>query len=108
DPALTVRLPDYRGRQPLRVVVTSSGDLRPARALFDAKARTVVATASHGETGASPEHDVDSLSYEPGPNVPLRRLLRDLAAEPFRCTSVLIEGGPSVAWSAIEERVVDR
>src|SRR5262249_2768681 len=44
DPSLTVRLEGYEGRQPLRVVVDSSGRTPPAGRLFDGGATLLVAT----------------------------------------------------------------
>src|SRR5438874_7167288 len=44
-PRLTVRLEGYRGRQPLRVVVDSSGRTPPDGPLFDGSAPTLVATS---------------------------------------------------------------
>src|SRR5207244_13626207 len=53
-PSLTVRLPGYRGRQPLRVLVDGAGRV-PARGdLFDGAARTRVATTFSGAEGARP------------------------------------------------------
>ena len=52
DPALTVRLPGYRGRQPLRVVVDGGGVVPAERTVFDRAAPVLVATTSPGAATA--------------------------------------------------------
>ncbi len=51
DPALTVRLDGYRGRQPLRVLVDGRGRVPATGAMFDGAAPVMVATSNE----ASPE-----------------------------------------------------
>lgn len=110
DPSLTVRLPGYRGRPPLRVLVDARGRVPAAGDLFSDEAPTLVAT-----TALAPEErrsewaaaGAEVLLYEPeGERVPVRRLLEDLGKRDVQ--SVLLEGGPTLAWSAVEEGVVDR
>jgi diaminohydroxyphosphoribosylaminopyrimidine deaminase / 5-amino-6-(5-phosphoribosylamino)uracil reductase len=55
DPRLTVRLPGYDGRQPLRVLVDAAGRVGPGGHLFDGEAPTLVAT-----TSAAPPAAVDA------------------------------------------------
>jgi diaminohydroxyphosphoribosylaminopyrimidine deaminase / 5-amino-6-(5-phosphoribosylamino)uracil reductase len=55
DPRLTVRLPAYGGRQPLRVLVDAAGRVGATGHLFDGQAPTMVAT-----TGAAPPAAVDA------------------------------------------------
>jgi diaminohydroxyphosphoribosylaminopyrimidine deaminase/5-amino-6-(5-phosphoribosylamino)uracil reductase len=110
DPSLTVRLADYRGRQPLRVVVDGAGTVPPTGALFDGSAPTLVATSTRatGEARSAWEAagaEVESLDGPAG-RVSLRRLAESLGKRDVQ--TVLIEGGPTLAWSAVEERVVDR
>ena len=111
DPALTVRLDGYRGRQPLRVVVDGQGRTPANARVLDAAAPTLIAT-----TPASPSH-MRSAWEETGAEVvvmedaedgvfPLHRLVELLGKRDVQ--SVLIEGGAAVAWSAIEARLVDR
>jgi diaminohydroxyphosphoribosylaminopyrimidine deaminase/5-amino-6-(5-phosphoribosylamino)uracil reductase len=110
-PALTVRLPDYSGRQPVRVLVDSAGHSPPSGALFDDSAPTLVAT-----TTRAPEHAVASWKeagarvtvYEPGDEgrVPLSWLLRNLGEEGIQ--EVLVEGGPTLGWAFVEGGLVDR
>jgi diaminohydroxyphosphoribosylaminopyrimidine deaminase/5-amino-6-(5-phosphoribosylamino)uracil reductase len=44
DPRLTVRLPGFRGRQPLRLLLDAAGRVEPRGHLFDGAAPTLVAT----------------------------------------------------------------
>ena len=44
DPRLTVRLPGWAGRQPLRVLVDAAGRVGADGHLFDGEAETLVAT----------------------------------------------------------------
>jgi diaminohydroxyphosphoribosylaminopyrimidine deaminase / 5-amino-6-(5-phosphoribosylamino)uracil reductase len=55
DPRLTVRLPGWSGRQPLRVVVDAAGRVEATGHLFDGEAETLVAT-----TPAAPAAAVDA------------------------------------------------
>jgi diaminohydroxyphosphoribosylaminopyrimidine deaminase / 5-amino-6-(5-phosphoribosylamino)uracil reductase len=52
DPRLTVRLPGYRGRQPLRVLVDATGRVAATGHLFDGEAPTLVATTAAAPAGA--------------------------------------------------------
>jgi diaminohydroxyphosphoribosylaminopyrimidine deaminase/5-amino-6-(5-phosphoribosylamino)uracil reductase len=112
DPSLTVRMPRYRGRAPLRVLLDATGRTPATGTLFDQSAPTVVATipvcptesrsaweAAGAEVLVLDEPDV------PG-RVPLRALMEALGKRDVQ--DVLIEGGPTVAWAAVEEDVVDR
>jgi len=107
-PRLTVRLEGYRGRQPLRVVADSSGRTPPDGPLFDGSAPTLIATSRRVpdecrrawvEGGAR----VVAVGDE---SVRLSDLLEHLGDEGIQ--EVLIEGGQTLAWSAVEEGVVDR
>ena len=55
DPRLTVRLPGFTGRQPLRVLVDAAGRVGAGGHLFDGEAETLVAT-----TPAAPATAVDA------------------------------------------------
>jgi diaminohydroxyphosphoribosylaminopyrimidine deaminase/5-amino-6-(5-phosphoribosylamino)uracil reductase len=109
DPALTVRDPDYRGRPPIRVLVDARGRIDGDRALFDDTAPTVVATtelASRERRDAWRDAGAEVLVFEPeDERVPLGALLNDLGKRDVQ--GVLLEGGPTLAWSAIERGLVD-
>jgi diaminohydroxyphosphoribosylaminopyrimidine deaminase / 5-amino-6-(5-phosphoribosylamino)uracil reductase len=137
DPALTVRLDGYRGRPPLRVLLDATGRVPAGGRLFDGSAPTVVATtasapreaasawaaagaevlvldaadrAGAGAAAASADHpgtaDHPGARTAPRPEVSLDALLDALGKREVQ--DVLIEGGPSVAWSAVRDGVVDR
>ena len=110
DPALTVRDPGYRGRQPIRVLVDARGRVDDGRALFDGSAPTIVATtelAPRARRDAWREAGADVLVFEPDDErVPLAALLNDLGKRDVQ--GVLLEGGPTLVWSAVEGGLVDR
>ncbi len=94
DPALTVRLDDFDGAQPLRVVVDSHGRTpATARVRTDDTGPVWVATAA--EVGSTPDDRVD-----------LAKLLTELYARGSR--SVLLEGGPTLAGAFLAGGFVDR
>lgn len=112
DPSLTVRLPGFRGRAPLRVLLDGTGRTPGTGALFDRSAPTMVATtpacpsqarAAWEEAGAEVLVIDDSRTSG---RVSLRQLMQVLGKRDVQ--DVLIEGGSTVAWAAVEEGVVDR
>src|SRR5712691_8663696 len=111
DPSLTVRLQGYRGRQPLRVLVDAAGRVPARGALFDGKAPTMVATTESGRAAwpawAEAGAEVLVVPGAPGGDVRLKKLLEHLS-ENCRIQDVLIEGGPTLAWSAVKAGLVDR
>jgi diaminohydroxyphosphoribosylaminopyrimidine deaminase/5-amino-6-(5-phosphoribosylamino)uracil reductase len=110
DPSLTVRDPSYRGRPPIRVLVDARGRVRATGDLFDGAAPTLVATTDL----ATPERreewgsaGAEVVVYPPeGQGVPLDRLFTDLGKRDVQ--GVLLEGGPTLAWSALEDGLVDK
>jgi diaminohydroxyphosphoribosylaminopyrimidine deaminase/5-amino-6-(5-phosphoribosylamino)uracil reductase len=112
DPALTVRLDGYRGRQPLRVVVDSAGRVpRSAALLTDGLAQTVVAASDRTslnvrEAWERAGADVVCLETGDDGSVSLRALAAWLGKREIQ--EVLVEGGPTLAWRAVESGVIDR
>jgi diaminohydroxyphosphoribosylaminopyrimidine deaminase / 5-amino-6-(5-phosphoribosylamino)uracil reductase len=111
DPSLTVRLPGYRGRQPLRVVVDGRGRVDAVGKVFDDTAPTMIATTSsvatdRWESWESEGAEVLELDPSTEHRVPLASLMEALGKRDVQ--NVLIEGGPTLAMSAVEEGVVDR
>jgi diaminohydroxyphosphoribosylaminopyrimidine deaminase / 5-amino-6-(5-phosphoribosylamino)uracil reductase len=112
DPSLTVRLPGYRGRPPLRVAVDAVGRISSAAALFDDAAPTLIATVPRVDDGTRNTWEAagaEVLVLSPGPaedRVPVQELIEVLGKRDIQ--TVLIEGGPTLAWSALEAGVVDR
>jgi diaminohydroxyphosphoribosylaminopyrimidine deaminase / 5-amino-6-(5-phosphoribosylamino)uracil reductase len=113
DPSLTVRLPGYRGRQPLRVVVDAAGRVPATGALFDGRAVTMVATterASKDAWKAWAEAGADVWVFRQwgaDGKVDLEHMLESIC-ESHGIHDVLIEGGPQLAWSAVGAGLVDR
>lgn len=113
DPSLTVRDPSYRGRPPLRVVVDGRGSSPPSLTLFtDGAAPTVMATTDEAPSARREEWrqagaEVVVLDAEPGTAwVPLPALFLELGKRDVQ--SVLLEGGPTVAWEAVRAGMVDQ
>lgn len=112
DPALTVRLDGYRGRQPLRVVVDGRGRTPPAARVFDGAAPALVATtraAPPAVRAAWERAGAEVLLLEEPEEegrVSLRGLVEVLGKREVQ--QVLLEGGPTLAWSAVRAGLVDR
>jgi diaminohydroxyphosphoribosylaminopyrimidine deaminase / 5-amino-6-(5-phosphoribosylamino)uracil reductase len=112
DPSLTVRLPGFRGRAPLRVLLDASGRTPATSALFGDSGPTLVATTPACPAAARAaweEAGAEVLVLDgsgPAGRVPLRELLHALGKRDIQ--DVLIEGGPTVAGAAAVEDVVDR
>jgi diaminohydroxyphosphoribosylaminopyrimidine deaminase/5-amino-6-(5-phosphoribosylamino)uracil reductase len=112
DPALTVRDPDYRGRPVLRVLVDAAGRVPATGRLFSDEAPTLVATTDAAvrdavEAWRAAGADVESLPAEAdGGGVSLQALWAALGKRDVQ--SVLLEGGPTLAASAVRDGLVDR
>lgn len=101
DPALTVRLPDHSGPQPLRVVLDSR--LRTPETAQVATANSLIfTTASTHPIGTAEIVEVVDMDGRPN----LHAVLDTLYARGIR--SVLIEGGGEVAAGFLREGLVDR
>ncbi len=92
DPLLTSRDPDGRPsiRQPLRVVVDSTGRTPDVARVRNADAETLIATAAE---------------FGGGPAVDLTALLQELYQRGRR--HVLLEGGPALATAMLDAGLVD-
>jgi diaminohydroxyphosphoribosylaminopyrimidine deaminase/5-amino-6-(5-phosphoribosylamino)uracil reductase len=112
DPTLSVRGPHAgTARPPMRVVVDSAGRVPPGIRLFDAAAPTLVAT-----TDRSPEPrlrewvdagaEVAVFERDAAGRVSLVSLIDDLGKRDVQ--GLLVEGGSTLAWSAVRDGVVDR
>jgi diaminohydroxyphosphoribosylaminopyrimidine deaminase/5-amino-6-(5-phosphoribosylamino)uracil reductase len=123
DPRLTVRLPGWAGRQPLRVLVDAAGRVGPGGHLFDTEAETLVAT-----TPAAPATAVDAwkaagaevlicaeqtvmvggaLAAPPvGQGVDLEELARALGERGV--LELMVEGGPRLQASLWAAELADR
>ena len=111
DPALTVRHPDFPGRTPVRVVVDGRGRVPADRRVFlDGAAPTVVATTHAAPADRRSEWEAAGaevlvLGNGGAAAVPLERLMEELGKREIQ--RVLIEGGPTLAWEAVDAGVVD-
>jgi diaminohydroxyphosphoribosylaminopyrimidine deaminase/5-amino-6-(5-phosphoribosylamino)uracil reductase len=112
DPRLTVRDPVFASaRPPIRVVVDPSGRVPGDRRMFDAAAPTLVATTELTTTARRQEWvdagaDVAVLDPDPTGGVSLPALIDLLGKRDVQ--GVVLEGGPTLAWSAIRDGVIDQ
>jgi diaminohydroxyphosphoribosylaminopyrimidine deaminase/5-amino-6-(5-phosphoribosylamino)uracil reductase len=111
DPMLTVRDPDYAGDPPLRVLVDASGRTPSTGHLFDGVAPTLVATTSSSseasrDAWASTGVEVVVLDEDARGELDLGCLLDALGKRDVQ--SLLVEGGPTIAWSFVADHLVDR
>lgn len=110
DPSLTVRDPEYGGRPPLRVLVDARGRVPATGDLFNAEAPTFVATtdaAAAERLGEWRAAGAEVVIFESeGGLVPFDALMGHLGKRDVQ--SVLLEGGPTLAWSAVEDGHVDK
>ena len=112
DPELTVRGPHAAtARRPLRVVVDASGRVPATLRLFDDAAATLVATTDRapgaridGWTAAGAE--VALLDRDADGRVSLPSLVAELGKRDVQ--GLVFEGGPTLAWSAVREGLIDR
>jgi diaminohydroxyphosphoribosylaminopyrimidine deaminase / 5-amino-6-(5-phosphoribosylamino)uracil reductase len=112
DPSLTLRDPSFAdARRPLRVVLDAAGRIPASARLFDGSAPTLVATTDRApqdrarawrEAGA----DVAVVERDDDGDVSLPALVAELGKRDVQ--GLLIEGGPTLAWSAVRDGVVDR
>ena len=111
NPSLTTRLPHKRGRDPIRIVADSSLRTPLDAAIFNSSSSCGVIVA----TRKDPPADRRSKLEQSGAKV-IRTSgteqvdIADLLYRLYRIgvTSLLIEGGAELAWSALHARVVDR
>jgi len=101
DPALTIRLKDYEGEQPWRIVLTKSGNLPKDKKIFQDnwKEKTLIFSESPLASSPLPSHQVHQFSG-------LRDLLKKLFE--LKIISVLVEGGSQIATALFQEKLVDR
>lgn len=111
DPSLTVRDPGYRAAPPLRVVVDASGRVSPSAVVFDRLAPLLVATtprapASRISAWSDAGAAVEVFEPDVTGGVALPSLMEHLGKRDVQ--GVLVEGGATLAWSLVRERLVDR
>jgi diaminohydroxyphosphoribosylaminopyrimidine deaminase / 5-amino-6-(5-phosphoribosylamino)uracil reductase len=110
DPSLTVRGAERRGPPPLRVLVDARGGVGAGARLLDDRAPTLVATTERAPeerraAWAAAGADVVVFEAQAG-RVPIDALMAHLGKRGVQ--ALLLEGGPTLAWSALREGFVDR
>ncbi|HJV04927.1 MAG TPA: bifunctional diaminohydroxyphosphoribosylaminopyrimidine deaminase/5-amino-6-(5-phosphoribosylamino)uracil reductase RibD [Actinomycetota bacterium] len=112
DPSLTVRHADVVGKPPLRVVVDGRGIVPETHRLFsDRSAPTLVATtelAPEARRSSWRDRGAEVLVLDDAGSglIPLEDLFRQLGKRDVQ--HLLMEGGPTIAWEAVREGIVDR
>jgi diaminohydroxyphosphoribosylaminopyrimidine deaminase/5-amino-6-(5-phosphoribosylamino)uracil reductase len=102
DPQLTVRLAS--GRNPIRIILTSSGRLtKNLRLLNDKSARTIIATGKSAKTFANTE---TIRLPQKGDSLDLKVLLKVLAK--MEITSLLVEGGSGAITGFLKQKLADK
>jgi diaminohydroxyphosphoribosylaminopyrimidine deaminase / 5-amino-6-(5-phosphoribosylamino)uracil reductase len=112
DPSLTVRDSEYRGRPKLRVVVDGRGIVPETHRIFsDGLAPSMVATSEGAprdrrDAWRRAGAEVLVLDDAGSAPIPLEDLLAELGKRDVQ--HVLIEGGPTIAWEAVQRNLVDK
>jgi diaminohydroxyphosphoribosylaminopyrimidine deaminase / 5-amino-6-(5-phosphoribosylamino)uracil reductase len=115
DPRLTVRLPGWRGRQPLRVLIDATGRTGSHGHLFDGQASTLVATTAAAAPAALAAWAAEGAEVLVCPEaraatgeagVDLAWLVKALGERGV--LELLIEGGPRLQASLWEAGLADR
>jgi diaminohydroxyphosphoribosylaminopyrimidine deaminase / 5-amino-6-(5-phosphoribosylamino)uracil reductase len=110
DPHLTVRLRGYRGRQPLRVVLDSSGRVPLDAKVLGGDAPTLVATTDKATEDAANALRARGIEFLRSPardgRVDMAVLLEALGHRGV--AAALVEGGPTVLGDVVERGLADR
>ncbi|AQS59475.1 bifunctional diaminohydroxyphosphoribosylaminopyrimidine deaminase/5-amino-6-(5-phosphoribosylamino)uracil reductase RibD [Desulforamulus ferrireducens] len=112
DPSLTARLPEGRGKDPIRIILDSYARTPTGAKILlqESAAHTIVATteAAPVERRASLMAAGAEVLIVPGtgPGVDLNKLMEMLGEK--QITSILIEGGGKVNGSALAAGIVDK
>ena len=110
NPALTTRLKEYQGRNPVRIVVDSRARLPlTAKLVTDGAARTIVAVTEQApaeRVEALRSAGVEIIVAGSSNHVDMQSLMEQLGA--MKISSVLVEGGGSVNFSLLQAGLVDR
>jgi len=111
DPALTTRIPGKKGRDPIRIIVDSALRTPAGAAVFnpDSSAGAIIGCRRNPPRGRRTKLEKGGAEIIPT-NGDTRVDLGDLLQRLYQrgITSVLIEGGARLAWSALNAKVVDR
>jgi len=112
DPELTVRLPDSRSwRQPVRVVVSSTGDFGESRKVFRSPGRVIIAVPEGVGTRLTEYEDLPGVEVWEFPadsgnrDINLTSLLKRTAAEGLG--DILCEAGSDLSTRLLRDELVD-
>lgn len=110
NPALTTRLPDRVGKNPLRIVVDSTLRIPSSAALLDEAGRTLIlttsaATVADQERLSAKNVEILHVTGRAG-EIDLQDAMRQLGARGLQ--SILLEGGGRLHHNAIHAGIVDR
>jgi len=115
DPALTVRLDDYSGLQPLRVIADSDGRTSPSAQLLRLPGKVVLACGPEAasrlqqqdvcSSGLQAECTITAVPLLNG-RVNLTTLLRQLASD-WQCNEVWVEAGATLTGALLQAGLVD-
>lgn len=110
DPRLTARTEPRPAReeQPLRVVVDSRLRIPPKARVLDGKADTLVLTTEQGDSRADADELAGAEMHAAGGGDTVDLAAGFAALEQRGIEQVLIEGGPTLAASALAAGLVDR
>ena len=108
NPSLTTRL--VEGKNPVRVIVDSNARTPPGSTVVtDKSARTIIAVTSNAQSekiSALKNFGVEIIFAGDGERVDLKILMSELARREI--TSVLVEGGGTIHFSMLKEKLVDK
>lgn len=115
DPALTVRLDNYRDLQPLRVIADSEGRIPPGAQTLRLPGKVVVACGPEAASylqqnevcgsGLQAECTITPVPLLNG-RLNLKALLRKLASE-WQCNEVWVEAGATLTGALLQAGLVD-
>lgn len=110
NPSLTCRLPDGKGRDPVRIIVDSKLSIKEDAKVLnsDSPARTIIAATSKVSPAKIQllEKKAEILEVNDGPTVSLPDLLLILGQKGI--TSILVEGGGQINGSFLRKDIVDK
>ncbi|MBK1810384.1 bifunctional diaminohydroxyphosphoribosylaminopyrimidine deaminase/5-amino-6-(5-phosphoribosylamino)uracil reductase RibD [Clostridium sp. YIM B02505] len=112
DPALTTRLEDGTGNDPIRIIIDSSASIPLEAKVLNLKSdkKTIIATTEKADKSKlkALEEKGAEIIITPSKNgrVDLPLLMKELGVR--KVDSVLLEGGSELNYSALEEGVVDK
>ncbi|WP_315121624.1 bifunctional diaminohydroxyphosphoribosylaminopyrimidine deaminase/5-amino-6-(5-phosphoribosylamino)uracil reductase RibD [uncultured Clostridium sp.] len=110
NPSLTTRLKDKKGRNPIRIIVDSKGRIPVESKLLKEEGKTIIAATENMPTDK--RFELEKLGAEiiitPLKNnkVDLKYLMKELGER--KIDSILLEGGGTLNYSALEEGLVDK